>query len=60
MTRNEGNRAHRHPDAVAYLECLPEDGAAMHPPPVRRHGEGFTGYWLKGGGVRSFDVGGRA
>jgi len=26
MTENEGSRAHRHPDAVAYLESLTEDG----------------------------------
>ena len=56
MTRDEGNRAHRHPDAVAYLESLTEDEAAVHPPVVRRHGEGFTRYWLEGGEVRSRDV----
>ncbi len=57
MTRNEGNRAHRHPDAVAYLEGLTEGEAAVHPPLVRRHGDGFTRYWLEGGEVRSRDIG---
>ncbi len=57
MTRNEGNRAHRHPDAVAYLEGLTEGEAAVHPPLVRRHGDGFTQYWLEGGEVRSRDIG---
>ena len=57
MTRDEGNRAHRHPDAVAYLESLTEDEAAVHPPVVRRHGEGFTRYWLEGDEVRSRDIG---
>jgi len=57
MTGDAGNRGHRHPDAVAYLESLTEDGAAVHPPVVRRHGQGFTRYWLEGGEVRSRDIG---
>ena len=57
MTRDEGKRAHRHPDAVAYLEGLTEGEAAVHPPVVREHGGGFTRYWIEGGEVRSRDVG---
>ncbi len=48
MTRDEGNRAHRHPDAVACLEGLTESEAAVHPPLVRRHGEGLTRHWPGG------------
>ena len=29
MMRDDGKRVHRHPDAVAYLEGLGEEGAAM-------------------------------
>ena len=58
MTRDEGNRAHRHPDAVAYLEGLTEDEAAAHPPLVRAHDGGFTRYRVEGGEVRSRDVAG--
>ena len=58
MTRDEGNRAHRHPDAVAYLEGLTEDEARVHPPLVRAHDGGFTRYWIEGGEVRSRDVAG--
>ncbi len=57
MTRDEGKRAHRHPDAVAYLEGLTEGEAAVHPPLVRAHDGGFTRYWIEGGEVRSRDVG---
>ncbi len=56
MTEREGSRVHRHPDAVAYLESLTEGEAAVHPPVVREHGDGFTQYWLEGGEVRSRDV----
>ncbi len=42
MTEREGSRVHRHPDAVAYLESLTEGEAAVHPPVVRKHGDGFT------------------
>ena len=56
MTRDEGNRAHRHPDAVAYLEGLTEDEARVHPPLARAHDGGFTRYRVEGGEVRSRDV----
>ncbi len=48
MTKSEGSRVHRHPDAVDCLEGLPEDGAAVHPPLVRRHADGLTRYWTGG------------
>jgi len=41
MTGSEGSRVHRHPDAVAYLEGLGEEGATV----VRPHGGGHTRYW---------------
>ncbi|MCY4243248.1 MAG: hypothetical protein OXD36_16085 [Rhodobacter sp.] len=31
---------------------------AAHPPLVRRHGDGFTRYWIEGGEVRGRDVAG--
>jgi len=52
MTGSEGSRVHRHPDAVAYLEGLGEEGAAV----VRPHGGGHTRYWIEGGEVRSRDI----
>ncbi len=55
MTRNGGTQ-HRHPDAVDCLEGLTEGEAAVHPPVVREHEDGFTRYWLEGGEVRSRDV----
>ena len=54
MTGDGGERFHRHPDAVAYLEGLGEEGAAV----VRAYGGGFTRYWIEGGEVRSRDVAG--
>ncbi len=57
MTGSEGNGAHRHPDAVADPEGLPE-GEAAHPPLVRRHAEGRTRYRIEDGKVRSRDVAG--
>ena len=39
MTRDEGKREHRHPDAVAYPEGLTEGEAAVHPPVVREDGD---------------------
>ncbi len=47
---SEGSRVHRHPDAADCPEGLPEDEAAAHPPPVRRHAGGFTRCWIEGGG----------
>ncbi len=58
MTKSEGSRVHRHPDAVDCLEGLPEDEAAVHPPLVRRHADGLTRYWTGDGQVRSRDVAG--
>ncbi len=55
---SEGSRVHRHPDAADCPEGLPEDEAAAHPPPVRRHAGGFTRCWIEGGEVRSRDVAG--
>jgi hypothetical protein len=52
MTQDDGKRVHRHPDAVAYLEGLGEEGAAM----VRPYEGGHTRYWIEGGEVRSLDV----
>ena len=52
MAHDEGDRGHRHPDAVAYLEGLGEEGAAM----VRPYEGGHTRYWLEGGEVRSLDI----
>ncbi len=52
MTQDAGDQGHRHPDAVAYLEGLAEEGAAV----VRRHEGGHTRYWIEGGEVRSLDV----
>ena len=43
---------HRHPDTVAYLEGLGEEGAAV----LREHEGGYTRYWLEGGEVRSCDI----
>ncbi len=55
---SEGSRVHRHPDAADCLEGLPEDEAAVHPPPVRRHADGLTRCWIEDGQVRSRDVAG--
>lgn len=52
MMRDDGKRVHRHPDAVAYLEGLGEEGAAM----VRPYKGGYTRYWIEGGEVRRLDV----
>ena len=54
MTRKEGSDAHRHPDAVEYLEGLGEEGAAV----VRPYEGGHTRYWIEGGEVRGRDVAG--
>ena len=54
MTHGEGNHGHRHPDAVAYLEGLGEEGAAV----VRPYDGGHTRYWLEDGEVRSLDIAG--
>ncbi len=54
MAHGEGNHGHRHPDAVAYLEGLGEEGAAV----VRPHDGGHTRYWLEDGEVRSLDIAG--
>ena len=56
MTQDDGTHEHRHPDTVAYLEGLTESEAAVHPPMIREHGEGFTRHWLQDGEVRSLDV----
>ncbi len=56
MTKSEGSRVHRHPDAADCLESLTEGEAAVHPPVVREHGDGFARCWLEGGEVRSRDV----
>ncbi len=53
---SEGSRVHRHADAADCPEGLPEDEAAAHPPPVRRHAGGHTRCWIEGGEVRSRDV----
>ncbi len=58
MTKSEGSRVHRHPDAADCPEGLPEDEAAAHPPPVRRHAGGHTRCWIEGGEVRRRDVAG--
>ncbi len=55
---SEGSRVHRHPDAADCPEGLPEDEAAVHPPPVRRHADGLTRCWIEDGQVRSRDVAG--
>ncbi|MCY3672297.1 MAG: ISKra4 family transposase [Alphaproteobacteria bacterium] len=52
MTQDDGNQVPRHPDAVAYLEGLGEEGAAV----VRTREGGYTRYWLQDGEVRSLDV----
>ena len=52
MAQDEGKREHRHPDAVAYLEGLGEEGAAV----VRPYEGGHVRYWIEGGEVRSLDV----
>ena len=54
MAHGEGNHGHRHPDAVAYLEGLGEEGAAV----VRPYDGGHTRYWLEDGEVRSLDIAG--
>ncbi len=54
MTGDGGKRFHRHPDAVACLEGLDEEGAAV----VRAYEGGPTRYWIEGGEVRSRDVAG--
>ena len=46
----------RHPDTVAYLQSLSADEAAVHPPLVRAHADGFTRYWLEDGEVRYRDI----
>ena len=52
MAKVKGNRGHGHPNTVAYLEGLWEEGATMlHP-----HEGGYTRYWLEGGEVRSCDI----
>ena len=52
MAKVKGNCGHRHPDTVAYLEGLGEEGAAV----LRAHEGGHTRYWLEGGEVRSCDI----
>ena len=52
MAKVKGNRGHRHPNTVAYLEGLGEEGAEVHHP----HEGGYTRYWLEGGEVRSCDI----
>ncbi len=52
MTQDEGKRVHRHPDAVAYLEGLGEEGASM----VRPHEGGRVRHWIEGGEVRSLEI----
>ena len=56
MTQDTRKRVHRHPDAVAYLEGLPEQEADVLPPLVRMYDGGFTQYWMEGGKVRSRDI----
>lgn len=46
----------RDPEAVEYLLELTEEEAALHPPVVRKHADGFTHYWLENGEVRCRDV----
>ncbi len=52
MTQDAGDQGHRHPDAVAYLEGLAEEDAAV----VRRHEGGHTRHWIEGGEVRNLEV----
>ena len=52
MTQDEEKRVHRHPDAVAYLEGLDEEGASV----VRPYEGGHVRYWIEGGEVRSLEV----
>ena len=52
MATSKGHRGHRHPDTVAYLEVLGEEGAAV----LREHEGGYTRYWLESGEVRSCDI----
>ena len=47
----------RHPDAAAYLKGLSGEEASVHPPLVRRHGDGFVQYWIEGGEVRCREAG---
>ena len=56
MARGRKRREFRHPDTVAYLRGLSADEAAVQPPLVRAHGEGFTRYWLEDGEVRCRDI----
>ena len=56
MTQDTRKRVHRHPDAVAYLEGLPEQEADVLPPLVRMYDGGFTQYWMEGGKVQSRDI----
>ena len=42
---SKGHRGHRHPDTVAYLEGLGEEGASV----LRAHEGGYTRYWLENG-----------
>ena len=52
MTQGKDDQVHRHPDAVAYLEDLGQEGAAMERP----YEGGHVRYWMEGGEVRSLDV----
>ena len=52
MTHGKGKHGHWHPDAVAYLEDLAEEGAAV----VRTHEGGHVRYWMEDGEARSLDV----
>ena len=57
MARARKRREFRHPDTVAYLRSLSADEAAVQPPLVRKHAEGFTRYWLEDDGeVRCRDI----
>ena len=52
MSQGKRNHGHRHPDTVAHLEGLGEEGAAV----LREHEGGYTRYWLEDGEVRSRDI----
>ena len=52
MAKRSEESAFRHPDAVAHLQSLTGDRAAVHPPMFRKHEGGFTRYRLEEGEVR--------
>ncbi len=53
MAKVKGNHGHGHPDTVAFLEGLGQEGATVV---LREHEGGYTRYWLEGGEVRSCDI----